>query len=846
MLHYLDKIYFSYNESQQINRLDQYNPKSLLPKLEGQLQSLKRGMVNVGMSNKVAEIFKLQKPVLLFISLCWLPVGCFVPDDLETVSAESTIYPPPIPKAGYTFSASSVNVAENSGTGTYTVKLNTQPTSTVTVAISSADTTEITVSPSSLSFTTSNYSTAKTVTLTGVNDNVSDGNQSISITNSFSSSDSDYAGLDNKIVTAVNVDDDTIAFTLSSLSSTSMAEGSTDTYTIMLGSQPTADVIVSVSSSNSGQISVSPDNLTFGSDNYSTAQTITLTAIDDDVDDGDITVIITNSISTADSSYSGLSNQTISVVNTDNDTAAVAIIETSSSTSVVESGSTDNFTIVLSSEPTDNVTVTVTASDTTELSVSPSTLTFTSSNWSTAQEVTVTGVEDNVLDGSRWADLSFSASSSDSKYSGISISSITSIPVTDSRTGRQKDSLISAGLRFYLAVDNTTGTVYAWGDDTCASDTYGFCDYNLSDLSAVSEVGSGAIYPRISDTAPDNTTHLGDNSTSTPIAMPSIVPTSPFQVQSNRNWSCVMNSTRDNATCWGRYRNNNYGTKRSASIWNLTTHSAGDFYDMAIHQEGGCVIMSDRTVDCWGYGRFGQYGDGTSAGYDADRKTANITNVVDLAAGLDHVCAVVDNGTAWCWGRDQQGQLGDNITNVAAVNFRNDAYQDDGSPSPVAVAGSISNFIQIEAYAGQTCALTDNGTVWCWGYNFSGQLGDGTTTNRDYPVQVQNISDALDIYVGNDSACAVVNKRLDLKCWGSYYLGNDSSTASSTPVTVTETNGWGADYTFDDVAIGQSSVCAYNLANNAVFCWGRNSEGQLGLGNTATPQRTMQDVQSPF
>ncbi|MEL0222510.1 MAG: hypothetical protein VXA39_18055, partial [Deltaproteobacteria bacterium] len=150
-----------------------------------------------------------------------------------------------------------------------------------------------------------------------------------------------------------------------------------------------------------------------------------------------------------------------------------------------------------------------------------------------------------------------------------------------------------------------------------------------------------------------------------------------------------------------------------------------------------------------------------------------------------------------------------------------------------------------EAYSGQTCALTDNGTVWCWGKNDNG-LGDGTTTSRDYPVQVQNITDALDVYVGDKMVCAAVNKRFDLKCWGNYYLGDDSSTDSSTPVTVTETNGWRADYTFDDVAIGQASVCAYNLANNEVFCWGRNNEGQLGLGNTLTPYQTMQDVSSPF
>ncbi len=672
--------------------------------------------------------------LLCFLALLSFLVGCFECtnplsfEKCEEVTSTSSTTTSSTPTTGYTFSASSVNVAENSGTGTYTVKLNTAPTATVTFAITSDNTSQITVSPSSISFGSGNYSTSQTITLTGVNDDVDDGNANVSILNAISTTDSAYGALDNKTVTAVNVDDDT---------------------------------------------------------------------------------------------------------------AAITMAETNSSTAVVESGSTDNFTVVLASEPTNNVTVTVTASDSTELSVSPSTLTFTSSNWSTAQEVTVTGVEDNIRDGSRWAELSFSVSSSDSKYSGMSISSITDIAVTDSKTGRRQDSLISAGLKYFIAVDNTTGTVYAWGDDTCGGDSYGQCDTDLQNSAAVT-VGSGPIYPRISDTAPDNTTHLGDNSTSTPIAMPSVVPTSPFQVQSNRNTNCVMNSTRDNVTCWGRYNYNNYGTDSSSSIWRLS-HSAGAFYDLTIHREGGCALNSDRTVSCWGYGRYGAWGDGT-IGFGADIKTPNITNVVDLAAGQDHLCTVVDNGTAWCWGRDQANQLGDNATNSGGVNGGADA----GSSSPVAVAGGITNFIQIEAYSQTTCALTDNGTVWCWGKNTNRQLGDGTTTDRDYPVQVQNITDALDVYVGDGTACAVVNKRLDLKCWGNYYLGDDSSTASSTPVTVTETNGWGSTYTFDDVAIGQASVCAYNLVNNQVFCWGGNAEGQLGLGNTLTPYRTMQDVSSPF
>ena len=156
---------------------------------------------------------------------------------------------------------------------------------------------------------------------------------------------------------------------------------------------------------------------------------------------------------------------------------------------------------------------------------------------------------------------------------------------------------------------------------------------------------------------------------------------------------------------------------------------------------------------------------------------------------------------------------------------------DDGSYNPISVSGGITNFIQISAYSSTTFSVTDDGTVWCCGFNLEGQLGDGTTTDRDYPVQVSSITDAVDIYVGMSTARAAVNQRKDLKCWGDNYVGDGSSTDSATPVNVTEINGWGSDYTFDGVASGQFSTCAYNKENNQVYCWGVNAEDQLGVGS---------------
>ena len=203
----------------------------------------------------------------------------------------------------------------------------------MTVNISSADTSEITVSPSSLSFSTSNYATAQTVTMTALNDNASDGNQSIVITNSISSTDSDYSALADKTVTAVNVDDDIVQITYSKASLESILKEvssstppSFDNFTVVLGAQPSADVTINFVSSDTTEATVSPSSVVFGSGNYTVAQTVTVTAVHDDVDDGDISgVTVTGSISTSDSAYAALDNKTYTFTVQDVDTASVVI-----------------------------------------------------------------------------------------------------------------------------------------------------------------------------------------------------------------------------------------------------------------------------------------------------------------------------------------------------------------------------------------------------------------------------------------------------------------------------------------------------------------------------------------
>ena len=136
------------------------------------------------------------------------------------------------------------------------------PTSSVSFPVTSSDTTEGTVSTSTLSYSTSNWNTAQTVTVYGVDDTLSDDNQAFSVTlGSVTSSDANYAGKNPDDVSVTNVDNETASITVSALSGNTTEMGGTATFTVVLDSQPTSDVSISVSSSDTGEATISPSSL---------------------------------------------------------------------------------------------------------------------------------------------------------------------------------------------------------------------------------------------------------------------------------------------------------------------------------------------------------------------------------------------------------------------------------------------------------------------------------------------------------------------------------------------------------------------------------------------------------
>ncbi|MFL3017787.1 MAG: beta strand repeat-containing protein, partial [Acidimicrobiales bacterium] len=318
----------------------------------------------------------------------------------QTVSATTTDND----VAGFTIvqSGGSTSVAETGTTDTFTVVLNAQPASNVVLTITSGDTGEATVT-GTLTFTSGNWNSAQTVTVTGVDDNLVDGSQTSTITVAVNdgSSDNNFDPVADQTVSATTTDNDVAGFTIvQSGGSTSVAEtGTTDTFTVVLNAQPASNVVLSISSADTGEATVT-SSLTFTNGNWNSAQTVTVTGVDDNIIDGTQTTTITAAVIDAisDDAFDSVANQTVSATTTDNDVAGFTIAQSDGSTSVNESGNTDTFTLVLNAQPSSDVVLSISSADTGEATVT-SLISFTSGNWNTPQTVTVTGVNDSIIDG---------------------------------------------------------------------------------------------------------------------------------------------------------------------------------------------------------------------------------------------------------------------------------------------------------------------------------------------------------------------------------------------------------------------------------------------------------------
>jgi alpha-tubulin suppressor-like RCC1 family protein len=296
--------------------------------------------------------------------------------------------------------------------------------------------------------------------------------------------------------------------------------------------------------------------------------------------------------------------------------------------------------------------------------------------------------------------------------------------------------------------------------------------------------------------------------------------------------TCALSS--GSLECWGynfygqvaQYASQSTKSVIATDVANATSATAGNGQT--------CAITKNQLPVCWGRNDQGQLGNGAS-GSDSTTPypVSGISQATQLAAGNLFTCALPQgSGTPKCWGANDTGQLGNGSTVASNV--------------PVAVSG-LTNVTAITARGatggsgaerGHACALRSDGTVWCWGRNANGQLGNGLNTDSDVPTQVQGLTNATAVSAGGFHTCAIRSDQT-VVCWGlngNGQLGNGTNTDSNVPVVVKNLSGVTA------ITAGAYHTCA--VASGNLYCWGYDGRGELG-DNLAGDQNAPEQITLP-
>ncbi|MCL2048727.1 MAG: hypothetical protein FWG87_08365, partial [Defluviitaleaceae bacterium] len=235
--------------------------------------------------------------------------------------------------------------------------------------------------------------------------------------------------------------------------------------------------------------------------------------------------------------------------------------------------------------------------------------------------------------------------------------------------------------------------------------------------------------------------------------------------------------------------------------------SSGGHYTIA--------LKADGTVWAWGNNSYGVLGDGTQAERHEPVQVTGLTGVTAISARSNNTIALKADGTVWAWGNNQNGQLGEGTTTWM-------------SATPMQVVG-LTGVKAVSVGTHYNVALKSDGTVWAWGANWNGQLGDGTTIGRNNPMQVTDLTGVTAISTGSAYTVAL---KADGTVWAwgqnsAGQLGDDTTTDSPTPVQVTGLTG----VTAVSAAGGYHTVAV--KTDGTVWAWGQNTDGQLGDGTLA-------------
>jgi alpha-tubulin suppressor-like RCC1 family protein len=347
------------------------------------------------------------------------------------------------------------------------------------------------------------------------------------------------------------------------------------------------------------------------------------------------------------------------------------------------------------------------------------------------------------------------------------------------------------------------------------------CGFEGSALVRVAMGDAGEAAGSPADAALDGTTAADAAE-----AAPSLV--AGYAISAGQSSTCALRLGQ--VFCWGAGTQGQLGTgdtsNRSAPAPAQTTAT---FATIEVGDVHACAIATAAAgISCWGGDAYGQLGVGDFTGRLVPSLVALPRAARALAAGYEFTCAVLFDDSLWCWGQNDEGQLGQG--------------DQPGAPSASVPlpTGAGAKWGAVAAGQGHACGIQASGSLLCWGRNSDGELGigPGAPIQVRTPTRVGSDESWASLDLGQDATCAVKNDGT-LWCWGADTFGklgiavdpNAAPPRFLVPMQV------GSDADWAEVSVDVFHTCAVKQGGT-LWCWGRNAEGQLGVGDItdrATP-----------
>lgn len=441
--------------------------------------------------------------------------------------------------------------------------------------------------------------------------------------------------------------------------------------------------------------------------------------------------------------------------------------------------------------------------------------------------------------------------------------------LTATQTADETAVTVGAAIHLHLTVTNTGGVpvhdivVQDAQEPSCAAGPFDLA------VGAVRTVDCTHLATRVDEPSFINAPGLFSNETPTILfntlsvtVNPPVLPDAVTQVVGGAGHTCaIVNDGR--VKCWGNNGAGQLGlgdtldrggsaTELADNLPALNLGTGRTALALAAGDNHTCALLDNGSVKCWGFNDSGQLGlgDRSTRGDFGGEMGDNLPAVdlgtgrtaVAIGAGGAYTCAVLDHGELKCWGENGHGQLG-----VGDTADRGDAPGEMGDALPTVAVGSGRTVRQVTAGLAHTCVLLSDDAVTCWGYNDHGQLGAGDTSQRGdapgemgdalAPVAVGSGLSATGLTAGDHFTCALIDDAA-VKCWGENSDGplgqgdpdnrgdEPGETGNALPLVDL---GTGREAVAVDA--GGAHVCAI-LDDASIKCWGDNSSGELGLGDT--------------